>query len=279
MSAVVKSVPSGWRKTLVWSLLGLLFGIFILIAVYSSFAVPEIVAHRGSSDDAPENTVAAALLAWERGADAVEVDIHRTADGRLVVLHDEDTGRTTGVSGLVSAMTLEEIRALDAGSWKDAQYAGERIPLLDEILVTGGDSRRFFIEIKQGAEVVPALKKCLEQANLRPEQAVIISFSLEALRECKKQIPQHPALWLQQYKPEADIGEIIKAASDAGLDGLDLDYRWPIDAAFVGKVSAARLGLWVWTVDDADIAKKLAQAGVKGITTNRPGWMRHQLGL
>lgn len=245
----------------------------------SAFAAPEIIAHRGSSDDAPENTVAAARLAWERGADAVEVDIHRTADGQLVVLHDKNTRRTTGTSGMVAAMTLEEIRALDAGNWKHPRYAGEKIPVLDEILATGGENRRFFIEIKQDEDVVPALKKCLARANLRAEQAVIISFSIEALVASKKQVPQHPALWLREWKSGMAIGKIIKIACDAGLDGLDMDCNWPIDAAFVDKISAARLGLWVWTVDDAGTAQNLMRAGVKGITTNRPGWMRRQLGL
>lgn len=239
----------------------------------------EIIAHRGSSDDAPENTVAASRLAWERGADAVEMDIHLTADGKLVVLHDDDTKRTTGTSGKVAAMTLEEIRALDAGSWKHPRYAGERIPLLDEILATGGENRRFFIEIKHGVEVFLELTTCIARANLRPEQAVIISFNIETLVESKKALPQHPALWLRACEPGAEIKEIITITRDAGLDGLNLHFKWPIDAAFVEKISAADLGLWVWTVDDANIAKDLIRAGVKGVTTNRPGWMRQQLGL
>lgn len=245
---------------------------------YHAGARAEIIAHQGSSDDAPENTVAAAQMAWERGADAVEMDIHLTADGQLVVLHDHDTKRTTGTHGAVAAMTLKEIRALDAGSWKHPRYAGERIPLLEEILATGGEDRRFFIEIKQGVEVFPELPKCLAQAHLRPEQAVIISFNIEPLVEAKRALPQHPALLLWGYDSEASLDEVIKAARDAGLDGLNLHFQWPIDATFVEKISTAGLGLWVWTVDDADMAKGLIRAGVRGVTTNRPGWMRQQLG-
>ena len=245
----------------------------------NAFTTPEIIAHRGSSDDAPENTVAAARLAWGDGADAAGMDFHRTADDKLVVLHDPDTRRTTGTPGIVTAMTLKEIRMLDAGSWKHPRYAGEKIPLLDEVLATGGKNKRFFIELKQDAKVIPALRDCLTWATLQAEQAVILSFNLEALVASKKQMPQHSALWLRGYESGANIGKIIEIARDAGLDGLSLEYNWPIDATLVDKISAARLGTWVWTVDDADTAKKLMRAGVKGITTNRPGWLRRQLNL
>lgn len=237
----------------------------------------EIIAHRGSSDDAPENTVASANLAWQRRADSVELDIHRTSDGKLVVIHDEDSGRTTGVKMLVAGSTAADLQKLDAGSWKSPAYAGEKIPLLDELLATGGPARRFVIEIKQGPEVLPELQACISRAALDPAQAVIISFNLEAAREAKRQLPRNPVFLIRGYDKfgaNPGIDDLIAEAKGAGLDGLDLDSHWPIDSAFVEKIKSAGLLLWVWTVDDPAIARRLVSDGVDGITTNRPGPMR-----
>jgi len=243
----------------------------------------EIVAHRGSSDDAPENTVASAHLAWERKADAVELDIHLTKDGKLAVIHDDNTQRTTGVSGTISGMTLEEIQKLDAGSLKGPSYAGEKIPSLDQLLATGGKKGRFFIEIKGGPELIPELKACLERAQLTPDQAVMISFDCEAIKAAKASLPQYKALLLKGYDKNKQTGsylsveEVIAEAKAAHLDGLDLSSQWPLSADKVRQIKAAGLGLWVWTVDDEIQAKKCRDAGVDGITTNRPGWLRELL--
>jgi len=88
----------------------------------------EIIGHRGASFDAPENTLASFRRGWEQHADAVELDIRQTKDGRIVVIHDQDTQRVTGVNRLVEEQTLEEIRQLDAGVWKDSRWVGEKVP-------------------------------------------------------------------------------------------------------------------------------------------------------
>jgi len=243
----------------------------------------EIVAHRGSSYLAPENTTIACALAWEEKADAVELDVHLTKDGRLVVIHDGNTKRTTGVAGEVAQMTLAEIQALDARRWKKAQHAGVTIPTLDEFLAVGPDWRRFFIEVKCGAEAVSELKRCLERARFTPEQAVIISFNQDVVAAAKRDIPEYQAAWLVGAAKDSAKGrsltldEVIAEARGIAADGLDLSEAWPIDAAFVKKVNKAGLRLWVWTVDDPALARRLKEAGVDGITTNRPGWLREQL--
>ena len=111
---------------------------------------PEIIAHRGESSLAPENTLAAVQLAWAGDADAVEIDVRLTADGHLVVCHDADTERTTGQKLVVGECTLAELRALDAGAWKGAEWAGQKIPLLAEILDTIPENKRLFVEVKVG---------------------------------------------------------------------------------------------------------------------------------
>src|SRR5690606_38835440 len=98
--------------------------------------------------DAPENTLAAFNLAWERGVPAIELDVHLSADDRLIVIHDATTKRTTGVDLAVKDSTLDQLRALDAGSWKGEQWAGEPMPTLEEALATIPEGARCLIEVK-----------------------------------------------------------------------------------------------------------------------------------
>lgn len=244
----------------------------------------EIVAHRGASYDAPENTAASARLAWEQGADAVEFDIRITTDGKIIAIHDKSTKRTTGVPGKAEEMSFEELRKLDAGSWKDASFAGEKLPTLEEMLATTPSGKRLFVEIKSDQRIVPVLKKSLEASGLKPEQIVLIAFDYETIKEAKRTMPQYEALWIVGYKPDPDTGrlpyeleEMIRMCKEAGLDGLDLNFQWPIDEEFVRKVHDARLKLCTWVVNDAEIARNQARWGVDGITTDRPGWIREQL--
>lgn len=242
----------------------------------------EIVAHRGFSARAPENTVAAFNLAWEHGTDACELDLYLTADGEIVVIHDKDTRRTTGVAKVVKESSLAELRALDAGSWKAARYAGERIPTLAECLATLPEGRqRFFLEIKCGPEVVPVLARQLEAWKPRAAQLCIIAFDREVARESKKAMP-----WMKVYrlssevtkdKKPVDLAALIADTVADGLDGLDLGLKWKWDAAMVGKIRAAGLELYVWTVNQPEDARRLATLGVDGITTDDPVMLRAAL--
>src|SRR5687767_15370020 len=121
--------------------------LLLVIAHASTAHCLEIIAHRGASYDAPENTMAAFRLGWEQQADANELDIYLTKDGKIILLHDKAIKRTTGVEGRPEELTLEELRKLDAGSWKGPKWAGEKLPLLDEVLATIPAGKRVFIEI------------------------------------------------------------------------------------------------------------------------------------
>jgi len=244
----------------------------------------EIIAHRGASHNAPENTVAAATRGFAQGADAVECDIRLSKDGRIVVLHDDTTQRTTGVKGVVKEMMFDELRALDAGRAKDPAFAGEKIPTLDEMLAAVPAGKRLVIEIKCDAAVVPELQAALARAGRKPGEIQVIAFSDKTLQAAHRALPQHAALLLSGYehdpksgKPPPDLDDLIRRGKAGGFDGLSLDARWPLDADAVKKVHDAGLRLYVWTVDDAALAQKLAAAGVDGITTNRPGWLRGEL--
>lgn len=242
----------------------------------------EIIAHRGASGDAPENTMAAFRLGWEHG-DANELDIHLTQDGQIVVLHDATTRRTAGLDKPVAQQTLAELRALDAGSWKGAAWAGEKIPTLKEVLDALPEKKRLYIEVKCGPEVLPELQRTIGAAAPKAAQLAIIGFSRETMVQAKKLLPKIPVYWIVPSKPDPktnrapDLDDLIATCRAGGLDGLDLHHGFPIDAAFVAKVRAAGLKLLTWTVDDPETARKHAAAGVDGITTDRPALLRRML--
>lgn len=253
----------------------------ILLSASASGAA-EIIAHRGASHDAPENTLASLRLGWEQQADADELDIHLSRDGQLVVMHDPSTRRTAGMDKAIAEQTLEELRALDAGAWKAPRWVGEKIPTLAEALATVPEGKRMFVEIKCGAQALPELARVIGASGKKPEQVALIGFSYEVVRAAKAMLPALEVSWLASYKKGADgrfptAEELVEKARAAHLDGLDLDFRFPIDAAFAATVKGAGLKLYAWTVDDPAAAKRLVAAGVDGITTNRPAWLREQI--
>jgi glycerophosphoryl diester phosphodiesterase len=244
----------------------------------------EIIGHRGASHDAPENTVASFRLAYDQKADAAELDVYLSKDGKIVVIHDNNTKRTAGVDRPVAAQTFDELRALDVGKWKGDKFAGEKIPTLTEALATVPAGKRLFIEVKCGPEIVPELKRVLAAAKLKPEQTPIISFSADVIAAVKKELPELTAYWIVSITPNKKkktlpptLDELIAKAQSIKADGLDLSADPQITAEYVRKANAARLPVYVWTVDDPATTKRLIAAGVVGITTNRPGWLREQL--
>src|SRR5262245_61979826 len=114
---------------------------------------PLIIAHRGASHDAPENTLAAFRLAWQQDADGIECDFYLTRDEAIACIHDETTKRTAGVDLTIADATLDQLRGLDVGSWKDKRWAGERIPLIEQVFQTIPKGKRIYIEVKCGPEI------------------------------------------------------------------------------------------------------------------------------
>lgn len=243
----------------------------------------EFVAHRGESHDAPENTLAAFRLAWERNVSAIELDVHQTCDGQLIVCHDPNTKKTTGVEKTIKDSTLAELRALDAGRWKEERFVGEKLPTLSEALATIPDGHRCFIELKTGPEVVPTLEKVIAASGKHPEQLAIISFNAETIAEAKRKLPQHQAYWIASVKPDKKTGvlapsveELIATAKSIRADGLDLSM--PPTPDYTKPIKAAGLKLFVWTINDPAVAKKFVELGVDGITTDRAAWLKQQVG-
>jgi glycerophosphoryl diester phosphodiesterase len=200
-----------------------------------------------------------------------------------VVIHDADTERTTNAKAKVASRSLEEIRTLDAGSWKGSKWKGERIPTLSEALQSIPNGKRLFVEIKCGPEVLPVLEGVLRDSGKKAEQVVLIGFGYATMAKARQRFPKSAVYWIVGYDADKKTGKhpelaaLIQKARVAGFDGLDLDFHFPINSAFVAKIKEAGLQLYVWTVDDAAIAARLKAAGVHGITTNRPGWLRQEL--
>lgn len=240
----------------------------------------ELIAHRGASADAPENTRAAFRLGWEQ-ADAVELDVHLTRDGRLVAVHDRTTKRTTGVDKPVAEQTLAELKAQDAGRWKGERWAGERIPTLEEALELLPPGKRLYVEIKCGPEAVPELARVLEAFASKRPQVAVIGFGYDTMVQAKRRLPDVRLLWLagprKDGDPRADLDRLIAKVREGGLDGLDLSREFPIDGAFVARVRDAGLKLLTYTVNDEATARRHAEAGVDGITTDRPAALRAAL--
>ena len=238
----------------------------------------EIIAHRGASYDAPENTLASIRLGWEQNADSVEIDVQFSKDGHIVVIHDDNTRKTSGVRKKVSEQTLAELKTLDVGRWKDAKWAGEKIPTLPEAFATIPDGKRLFVEIKCGPECISKFAQDFESSGKKPNQVVPIGFSLETMRRLKKALPELEVCWIAEFNltlrgwsPTAD--RLVAQTKEAGMDGLDLSSKGPVDRQFTIKVHEAGLKLYIWTVDSPDKARDLIKAGVDGITTNRPRWL------
>ncbi|EMI42625.1 glycerophosphodiester phosphodiesterase [Rhodopirellula sp. SWK7] len=246
-----------------------------------------IVAHRGASHDAPENTLASFELAFERGADAIEGDFYLTADGEIACIHDKTTKRVAPDQPelVVADSTLDQLRQLDVGRWKDASYVGQRIPALAEVLATVPPGKRIFVEIKSGPEIVPALKTQLASCDLQTDQIVIIAFSEAVVKACRQSMPQYQCNWLTSFKRtdapaswKPEQKDVIASLTRTEATGLGAHGNEEvIEREFVERVHAAGYEFHVWTINDLDAARRFVRLGVDSITTDRPALIRKSL--
>lgn len=263
------------------------FGCFVLLgALPMTVHAQKIVAHRGASHDAPENTLAAFKLAWQQGADGVEGDFYLTRDGEVVCIHDKTTGRTAGEDVVVAEATLAELKALDVGQWKGPQFAGEKIPTLHQVIATVPEGKWLIIELKTGPEIVEPVRQVLADTRFPGEQVCIISFNEQTIAEAKRQMPHIKAHWLTGYKQQNDTApwlptanEVAETVKRLGVDGLGTDKdRQVVTAEFLAELRKQGVPEFhVWTVDEPKDARFFAAQGAWGITTNRPLEIRQAL--
>jgi len=224
---------------------------------------PLVLAHRGASAYAPENTLAAFDLALQMGTPAFETDVRATADGHLVLLHDESVDRTTDGYGLVSRLTLAQVKALDAGSWFGPRFAGQRIPTLAELLSAYGGKVVIRLEVKARdieAQLVAQVKRVgglplIEFSSFSPESVARLCALL----------------------PEAKVGhlvstidaEMIAEARARGVRFLSVQAD-ALSAEAVRAGRAAGLEVGAWGVNDDQLLAKVISLGVDSFTTNWP---------
>lgn len=235
---------------------------------------PRIVAHRGASGEAPENTHAAFRRAWALGVECVELDVRLTRDGEVVVFHDATTARTGGIDRPVAAQTLAELRALDLGAWFGSAFAGERIATLAEVLAEVPRGATLFVEIKSEALTAPAVAAVIRRADLASRGAFVAlqAYDAEALAALAAELPGVPTFWdVDPVDGRYDLA-MLDTARARGFTGLALDAR-AVDDALVSAIRGAGLQLDVWTVNtSAELAAWAARppADVRWIETDRP---------
>lgn len=257
---------------------------FALLSIASDAFAVEIIAHRGASYDAPENTLPALRLAWERDADAVEIDIFQSSDGRIVAVHDADTKRVSGRAGRVDNQTLAQLQLLDVGAWKGERWKGTRIPTLEAALGTVPPGKTLVVEIKCSSNVLPDLERVLDASGKR-DQTMLIAFDFETISRAKRIMPDRPAYWLYHFATDEaeryavqEPDDLVQRIEAANLDGLDVRHDGPWVEELTRSLGDIGKDLYVYTVNDPDQARWLRTIGVKGITTDRPGYIRAALG-
>jgi len=235
----------------------------------------QVLAHRGASAYAPENTLAAFRLAIEQRADWLEMDVQQTKDGQLVVFHDLRMERTTDGSGNLRDLTLEQVRQLDAGRWYSQQFAGERVPTFEEVVTLAQQHGvRIFPEVKD-PRLYPGIEErvaAVISAYEYEDQTIIQSFDMASLER------------LRQQNPRLKLAALYTATSPLRGDpppGVSvIGPPWELVAADASLVRDAHAGgrqVVVWSVESVANARPLIDARVDGIITSRPDVVRAML--
>ena len=239
---------------------------------------PQIIAHRGDSGLAPENTWPAIERAIEIGVDMVEVDVRMTKDGVPVLLHFERLEHTTTGSGLLADHTWEEIQRLDAGAWKDPEFAGERVLSLEDVLDLTRGRMPLNLDFQAVDAVAPGVA-VVRDAGLSGDVVVsgcqVECFELmgAATNEITTLLNlDHLPAGIDPAEARAVAHRTVSKASALGAAGINLRHTL-VDAALVARAREAGLGVWVFVVDDEERFGELIDMGVTAVTTNWPARM------
>jgi len=224
-----------------------------------------VIAHRGASSYAPENTLAAFDLALELGAHQIELDVHSTRDGHVVVIHDDTVDRTTNGSGPVASQTLAELRQLDAGAWFGATFAGERIPTFEEVLARYQGRVYLHVELKgHTPSLAPRTAELIRQHGM-VGQVTITSFQQVRLEEIRTAAPELPSGWLV-----GDVSDAVIAQARA-MEVAQLCPRAnTVTPELVRRLHAEGFVVRAWGVTTEELMQQVVQAGADGMTVNFP---------
>ena len=239
-----------------------------------------IIAHRGESYDAPENTLASVNLAWERGADAVEVDIRMTKDKKIVVIHDSTTKRTGNKNYKIEECLYNKLKNINVGFINGIKYKAETIPLLTDVIKTIPEDKLLLIDIKIGKENIPYLESIISSVRHQKENIILISEKYEILKKLKQKIPEVETYLILEKKwcwSGFNAKQILKKCKAIGLEGIDIKDGIYLTKEFIESIKNARVKIYTWTVNDPARAQILFNNGINGITTDRANWLKGKL--
>ena len=255
---------------------------------------PLVIAHRGASAQAPENTLPAFQLAWKQGADAIEADFQLTKDGHIVCFHDTDTKRLAGQQLAIADATLEELRQIDVGgiqpqaseralrAWSSDKFQGTRMPTIAEVFATVPAGKKMFIEIKCGPEIIDPLLRELASSGLTPDQVVVIGFDSALLKSLKERDPKWQTAWLCSFekrangKPPQASARILKTLKEMKALAL-MSGGGDVDKDLLDQIRTAGIEHYVWTINDPKLAAAYRAQGADAIITDVPAEMRAAL--
>lgn len=239
-----------------------------------------IVAHRGASDEAPENTIPSFQKAFSEGADFIEGDFWLTKDNRIVCIHDANTKRTskTGSKLNVIKTKLSELKTVDVGGWKNSRFEGTFIPTIEEIIDIIPKNRGLFIEVKDDRkEFLVKLSEVLKESKLSHDRIRIIAFNPDTIISAKKLFPEIKTYWLFEWfssKRKCLNGiahkRLMHTLKKLNCDGVDLNNALYIDNNLAESLKELGLELCVYNVEKGEDAVRLAILGAGYITTNSP---------
>lgn len=241
------------------------------IPSYVDLKRPTIFAHRGSSVNAPENTLTAFELAVDQHADGIELDAKLTADGRVVVMHDDTVDRTTNGTGRVNLLTLAELQLLDAGAKSSPKFASEKIPSLEDVFDIFG--RKIFINVElknysSPTDELPEKVAALVKKYKLEESVLLSSFNLIALIRARKSLSKIP-LGFITILGLAEITMRTRLVRFGPLLALHPNYT-DVNPYLIQTAHRAKCRVYPYTVNQPEIIKKLIEAGVDGFFTDDP---------
>jgi glycerophosphoryl diester phosphodiesterase len=224
-----------------------------------------VIAHRGASSYAPENTLAAFDLALRMGVRHIELDVDCTSDGHIVVMHDDTVDRTTNGSGLVTRHTLAALRVLDAGSWFGVKFGGERIPTFEEVLERYKGRAHIHTEIKGHSPYLSQRTADVIRKHGMEQQVTMTSFQSIRLAEMRAYAPELPTGWLVVEVNEA----IIAQARAMGVTQL-CPRANTVTPELIRRLHAEGFVVRAWGVSTEELMQQVVLAGADGMTVNFP---------
>ena len=245
-------------------------------------AYDTLIAHRGESKDAPENTLPAYKMAVDRGF-GFECDIYLSSDKRLYTFHDSTLRRTTSGANTnactaVDWATVSKLNVGGWGHWKGSKFDPTRPALLEEVLALARPGRKIYVEVKgDDPSWVPYIKAVFaKEPKATPETVLFISFGRKVSAELKRQMPEFKTYWLTGKVPPAS--ELIAELRALGVDGIDIRYKpAEVTAEYIAAVKSAGFEFHVWTIDDPQAAAEAFSRGAQTVTTNRAKYILEAL--